>query len=172
MAGAKADIPVQDEGVEGRQGMPDRDSVLAALVADGQSLVHDQLPDLIGLAETVATVARDDPRHPAELVVALIRVRTLLIEQLRTEAGIVHPLIRLGGSPMLADMIRGIQAGQAEIERELDRMLSMTDGLKPPPDVTPSWAALYVAIGVMADRIRRRHALARTDVYGPLVAEA
>ena len=34
MAGAKADIPVQDEGVEGRQGMPDRDSVLAALVAD------------------------------------------------------------------------------------------------------------------------------------------
>ena len=84
MAGAKADIPVQDEGVEGRQGMPDRDSVLAALVADGQSLVHDQLPDLIGLAETVATVARDDPRHPAGLVAALIRVRTLLIDQLRT----------------------------------------------------------------------------------------
>ena len=108
MAGAKADIPVQDEGVEGRQGMPDRDSVLAALVADGQSLVHDQLPDLIGLAETVATVARDDPRHPAGLVAALIRVRTLLIDQLRTEAGIVHPLIRLGGSPMLADMIRGM----------------------------------------------------------------
>lgn len=99
----------------------------------------------------------------------LVRIRTLLIEQLRTEAGIVHPLIRLGGSPMLADMIRGLEAGQKDIERELDRIFAMTGGLKPPPDVAPSWAVLYVAIGVMADRIRRRHALARTEIYGPLV---
>jgi regulator of cell morphogenesis and NO signaling len=148
--------------------MSEIDGLLSMIESRYHPIPIDRLPAIVGLAETVYALCHDHPSHPARLIEALMRLQDLLTARIRTEAGILCPLIRIGGSPVVAEMVARLRIDQGVAAGQLDDIGAMTGGFRPPADASPSWRALYLALAGLADSLAEYDRV-MTDRLFPLI---
>ncbi|MGG5811528.1 iron-sulfur cluster repair di-iron protein [Falsiroseomonas sp. CW058] len=110
-----------------------------------------ELPELIRLARRVEAVHGDREEAPHGLAELLSAMEAELGDHMAKEEGVLFPLMRRGGHPMITHpigMMRHEHDGHAEHLRALDRL---TTGGVPPAGACNSWRALYAGTRKLAD---------------------
>ncbi|MBL8838288.1 MAG: iron-sulfur cluster repair di-iron protein, partial [Alphaproteobacteria bacterium] len=101
-----------------------------------------ELPELIKLARKVEAVHAAHPLAPVGLADALVDLSAELETHMAKEELILFPMMRAGGSPMIAHPIARMRHEHEEHGMRLRVLLAMTDEGRMPDDACRSWQAL------------------------------
>ena len=128
----------------------DPDSLIDHILERYHAVHRRELPELVALAETVENVHAGHAAVPKGLAVLLDRTADELAAHMDKEEGVLFPMMRRGGHPMISQpiaMMRHEHDSHGETLRTLERM---TNGFRIPEGACGTWRALYVGLDKLA----------------------
>lgn len=102
-----------------------------------------ELPELITLARRVERVHADRPEVPAGLADLLTEMEHELGAHMAKEEGVLFPMLRAGGNPMIGMPISVMRAEHDAHGAQLRELARLTGDHVPPDGACNSWRALY-----------------------------
>jgi len=112
-----------------------------------------ELPELVRLARRVEAVHKDKASVPHGLADLLEHVQRELESHMQKEEAILFPLMRAGGSPMIAGPISVMLAEHEDHGDNLRKLEELTNGFEPPADACTTWRALYAGVRKFVDDV-------------------
>jgi regulator of cell morphogenesis and NO signaling len=110
-----------------------------------------ELPELVRLAKRVEVAHAAHPATPRGIATLLETMNGELEAHMLKEEGILFPMMRRGGHPMIAQPIGVMLAEHDDHGEHLRELARITDQFAVPDDACPSWRALYVGVRKFAD---------------------
>jgi regulator of cell morphogenesis and NO signaling len=110
-----------------------------------------ELPELRRLAERVESVHADNPAAPRGLSEVLARMQGELESHMQKEEQILFPMMRAGGSPMIAHPIAMMRHEHDEAGEDLSAVTALTGDLTLPAEACNTWRALYAGLDKFAE---------------------
>jgi regulator of cell morphogenesis and NO signaling len=110
-----------------------------------------ELPELIRLARRVEAVHGDRPGAPLGLAALLEELAAELEGHMQKEEGVLFPMMRRGGHPMIAHPIGAMRHEHDDAGDLLRRVEELTGGGVPPEGACNTWRALYAGTRKFAD---------------------
>lgn len=110
-----------------------------------------ELPELVRLARRVEAVHRSHDQVPAGLADALETMRRELEDHMEKEEAILFPMMKAGGSRMIAMPVTRMRVEHDEHGVRLRAIEELSHGGIPPEDACPTWRALYAGVRKLAD---------------------
>lgn len=164
-------IALAEAAAEKGLSLPELEAELGAILASGQPSVppesteelisvlearyhaahRREFPELIRLARRVEAVHKAHPAVPQGLSDLLEEMAADLEEHMLKEEQILFPLMRRGGSPMIAQPIAVMLAEHDDHGAHLREMERLTDDFTAPQDACATWRALYLGARKLAD---------------------
>ncbi len=130
-----------------------------------------ELPELIALARKVESVHAGHPLAPAGLADALVDLSAELETHMAKEELVLFPMMRAGGSPMIAHPIARMRHEHEEHGVRLRRLMAMTADDRMPADACRSWQALTAGVRKLVADVMDHVAL-ENDLLFPRIAAA
>lgn len=127
------------------------DSLIAHIIVRYHDVHRRELPELIRLARRVEAVHKAHPDAPAGLADLLERMQAELEDHMAKEEQVLFPLMRQGGHPMIGHPISMMMTEHDSHGELLHALEDLTDDFTVPEDGCPTWRALYVGAGKLAD---------------------
>ncbi len=112
-----------------------------------------EIPELILLADKVEKVHAEKASCPRGLKALLHRMYAEVLDHLAKEENILFPLIRAGRGRMAGGPIHVMEQEHEDHGQSLDRLRELTNNLTAPPEACPTWRALYLRLGRLADEL-------------------
>ncbi|HHF3631615.1 TPA: iron-sulfur cluster repair protein YtfE [Haemophilus influenzae] len=112
---------------------------------------HEQLPELITLAEKVENVHGDRDDCPIGVAAQLEKIYAELSQHLMKEEQILFPMIKMGNYAMASMPIRVMEMEHDEAGQDVEVIKSLTNNCTPPADACFSWKTLYSGINEFID---------------------
>lgn len=110
-----------------------------------------ELPELIRLAKRVEVAHAAHPAAPRGIATLLETLNGELEAHTLKEEGILFPMMRQGGHPMIAQPIGMMLAEHDDHGEHLRELERITSQFTVPDDACPSWRGLYVGAHKFAD---------------------
>ena len=127
----------------------------AALVDHIVSRYHEvhraQLPELIRMARRVEAVHRDHPHVPVGLADHLERMNEELCDHMAKEEGVLFPMLKAGGHPMVGQPIAMMRHEHVDHGEHLARLVELTHEHTPPQGACNTWRALFAGTAQLAE---------------------
>ena len=133
----------------------DRSTVeLATFIVDHyHARLRTEIPELILLADKVEQVHADKASCPRGLAAQLHTIHAAVLDHLAKEEQILFPLIRAGRGRGAGGPIHVMEQEHEDHGRSLARLRELTADLTAPPEACPTWRALYLRLGRLADEL-------------------
>ena len=125
---------------------PEPGALVDHIVSRYHEVHRAQLPELIRMARRVEAVHRDHPQVPAGLAAHLERMEEELCEHMAKEEGVLFPMIKAGGHPMVRQPIAMMRHEHVDHGEHLARLAELTGEHTPPPGACNTWRALYAGL--------------------------
>jgi regulator of cell morphogenesis and NO signaling len=106
-----------------------------------------ELADLVPLAEKVERVHGDHPAAPRGLARLLRGMAAEMDDHMTKEEGILFPMMREGGHPMIVHPIAVMRRDHAGHAGQLGEIERITRGLATPEGACRSWLSLVAGVG-------------------------
>ena len=126
-----------------------------------------QLTELIRMARRVEAVHREHPQVPAGLASHLESMEAELLEHMAKEEGVLFPMLKSGGHPMVSQPIGMMRHDHVDHGDHLARMLELTSDNVPPPGACNTWRALFAGTAQFADDLMQ-HIHLENNVLFPM----
>lgn len=112
------------------------------------------LPGLIVLARKVESVHGAHAQAPKGLADFLDEMAESLEEHMQKEEQMLFPMLKAGGHPMIGHPIGMMRMEHDDHQANLDNLLALTNGLRPPQGACGSWRALYEGLGELTAELK------------------
>ena len=112
-----------------------------------------EIPELILLADKVEQVHADKASCPRGLAAHLRTMHVAVLDHLAKEEGVLFPLIRAGRVRGAGGPVHAMEQEHEDHGRSLARLREITAELTAPPEACPTWRALYLRLGHLADEL-------------------
>ncbi len=112
-----------------------------------------ELPELILLADKVERVHAEKASCPRGLAALLHTMHVAVLDHLAKEEQILFPMIRAGRGRGAGGPIHVMEQEHQDHGRSLARLGELTADLTAPPEACPTWRALYLRLGRLADEL-------------------
>jgi len=112
-----------------------------------------QLPELIRMAQKVATVHAGHPDVPVGLVDLLEYMEQDLLLHMDKEERMLFPLLQVGGNPFVNQPISMMRAEHIEHVVALNKLATLTHDATPPEGACSTWRALYSGIAQLRNEL-------------------
>ena len=109
------------------------------------------VPELGRMARGVEAGHRDHPQVPAGLADHLERMNEELCEHMAKEEGVLFPMIKAGGHPMVRQPIAMMRHEHVDHGEHLARLAELTGEHTPPPGACNTWRALFAGTAQLSD---------------------
>ena len=127
---------------------------LATFIVDHyHARLRTEIPELILLADKVEQVHADKASCPRGLAAQLHTIHAAVLDHLAKEEQILFPLIRAGRGRGAGGPIHVMEQEHEDHGRSLARLRELTADLTAPPEACPTWRALYLRLGRLADEL-------------------
>ena len=130
---------------------PEPGALVDHIVSRYHEVHRAQLPELIRMARRVEAVHRDHPQVPAGLAAHLERMEEELCEHMAKEEGVLFPMIKAGGHPMVRQPIAMMRHEHVDHGDHLARLAELTGEHTPPPGACNTWRALFAGTAQLSD---------------------
>jgi len=132
--------------------LPENVDDLIEHILDRYHQVHRrEMPELRALAIRVERVHAGHPAAPKGLSDLLEHLHEELESHMQKEEQILFPLMRVGGSPMIAHPIGVMRHEHDSHGAELKALSELTGDLTLPDDACTTWRALYAGLAKLAE---------------------
>lgn len=115
--------------------------------------LRSEIPELILLADKVEQVHADKVSCPRGLAALLHTMHAAVLDHLAKEEQILFPMIRAGRGHGAGGPIHVMEQEHEDHGRSLARLRALTADLTAPPEACPTWRALYLRLGRLADEL-------------------
>ena len=112
-----------------------------------------EIPQLIELASKVEQAHADKPSCPRGLSAHLRAMHSAVLDHLDKEERVLFPFIRAGRGRGAGGPIHVMEQEHVDHGRSLDRLRELTSNLTAPAEACPTWRALYLRLGRLADEL-------------------
>lgn len=112
-----------------------------------------EIPELIQLADKVEQVHVDKASCPRGLTALLRTMHAAVLDHLAKEEQILFPMIGTGRGRGAGGPIHVMEQEHEDHGRSLARLRELTADLTAPPEACPTWRALYLRLGRLADEL-------------------
>jgi regulator of cell morphogenesis and NO signaling len=112
-----------------------------------------ELPQVIALADKVEQVHADKAACPRGLAAHLRTMHAAVLDHLDKEEQVLFPIIRAGRGSAAGSPIHAMEQEHEDHGRSLDRLRELTENLTAPAEACPTWRALYLRLGRLADEL-------------------
>jgi regulator of cell morphogenesis and NO signaling len=112
-----------------------------------------EIPELIQLADKVEQVHADKASCPRGLTALLRTMHVAVLDHLAKEEQILFPMIGTGRGRGAGGPIHVMEQEHEDHGRSLARLRELTADLTAPPEACPTWRALYLRLGRLADEL-------------------
>ncbi len=112
-----------------------------------------EIPELILLADKVEQVHADKASCPRGLAAHLRTMHVAVLDHLAKEEEVLFPLIRAGRGRGAGGPVHAMEQEHEDHGRSLARLREITADLTAPPEACPTWRALYLRLGRLADEL-------------------
>lgn len=157
---------------------PMRELIEHILLAHHQWL-YDNMDRISDLARKVSRVHGDHAPQVREIEALYLELRADLEPHLAKEEKILFPAalgwsesgslaMGCGSMPSLEGPVSVMEADHVAVGRMLDRLVSLTDGFRPPPEACGTWRALWDALKEL-DSNTRAHVHLENEVLHPAI---
>jgi regulator of cell morphogenesis and NO signaling len=123
------------------------------IVAHYHARLRTEIPELILLADKVEQVHADKASCPRGLAAHLRTMHAAVLDHLAKEEQILFPMIRAGRGRGAGGPNHVMEQEHEDHGRSLARLRELTAGLTAPPEACPTWRALYLRLGRLADEL-------------------
>jgi regulator of cell morphogenesis and NO signaling len=123
------------------------------IVSHYHARLRTEIPELILLADKVEQVHADKASCPRGLTALLHTMHAAVLDHLAKEEQILFPLIRTGRGRAAGGPIHVMEQEHEDHRPSLARLRELTADLTAPPEACPTWRALYLRLGRLADEL-------------------
>jgi regulator of cell morphogenesis and NO signaling len=127
--------------------------LLTFIVNHYHARLRTEIPELILLADKVEQVHADKDACPRGLAAHLRAMHGAVLDHLAKEEEILFPMIRAGHGRGAGGPIHVMELEHDDHGRSLARLRELTADLTAPPEACPTWRALYLRLGRLADEL-------------------
>jgi regulator of cell morphogenesis and NO signaling len=131
----------------------DTDALIDLIVTRYHAAHRRDLPELIRLARRVEAVHGDREGAPVGLSTVLEDLAAELESHMAKEEGVLFPMMRRGGHPMIAHPIGAMRHEHDDAGEHLKLIEGLTNGGVPPEHACNTWRALYAGTRAFADEL-------------------
>lgn len=129
------------------------DELIGFIVDHYHARLRTEIPELILLANKVEQVHADKESCPRGLTALLHTMHAAVLDHLAKEEQILFPMIRAGRGWGAGGPIHVMEQEHEDHGRSLARLRELTADLTAPPEACPTWQALYLRLGRLADEL-------------------
>src|SRR3990167_2042690 len=130
---------------------PEPSALVDHIVSRYHEVHRAQLPELVRMARRVEAVHRDHLNVPAGLAAHLERMEEELCEHMAKEEGVLFPMIKAGGHPMVGQPIAMMRNEHVDHGEHLARLVELTNEHNPPPGACNTSRALFAGTAQLSD---------------------
>jgi regulator of cell morphogenesis and NO signaling len=127
------------------------DALIDHILARYHDVHRREFPELERLARRVEAVHRDNPSVPKGLADLLAAMGEDMEEHMQKEEQVLFPILRAGGTMMVARPIAVMRMEHDSHARHLHALEALTDHGTPPEGACNTWRALYAGTRKLAD---------------------
>jgi regulator of cell morphogenesis and NO signaling len=127
--------------------------VIDFIVSHYHARLRTEIPELILLGDKVERVHAEKTSCPRGLTTLLHTMHTAVLDHLAKEEEILFPMIRAGRGRGAGGPIHVMEQEHEDHGRSLSRLRELTANLTAPPEACPTWRALYLRLGHLADEL-------------------
>ncbi|WP_117195217.1 iron-sulfur cluster repair di-iron protein [Rhizobium terrae] len=139
------------EAASGRDAPQETLALIGHLLTRYHAIHREELDWLIPLAQKVERVHGGHPSAPVGLSQTLTRLRDELESHMVKEEQVLFPMMRRGGSPVIAHPIAEMRQEHEDEVRHLQAIEHITHSLALPEGACRSWTALYTGLRKFTD---------------------